>query len=137
MISDTAGVTELVRDIARGHESLARSQSEDLVSDDGLQFAGEDKICLILARMCMTRHTLPGRDSQIDEAVCSSRVFAREKDRTKGDVKVITLRLRLIFNGGGDVRHSLKVTRIPPLSQYSASTHSPRVSVREGSVKIG
>src|SRR5215469_5134 len=113
MISDIAGVPELVRYITRGHESLARPQCEDLVSYGSLQFAGEDKIRLILTRMCMTRHTLAGRDFQIEEAISSSRIFARKKDRTKGNVEIVTLRLWFILDcrsdikGGCNVRHEL------------------------------
>ena len=54
MISDVTRVAELVGDITRGDESLARSQREDLVADDGLQFAGDYKQCFILARVRMT-----------------------------------------------------------------------------------
>src|SRR5262249_15215039 len=66
-----------------------------------------------LARMCMTRHAFSSRDSQIEEAICASRIFAREKDGTKCDVEVITLRLWLILDcwndieGGYNVRHEL------------------------------
>src|SRR5262249_43876621 len=60
--------------------------------------------------MCMTRHTFSRRESQIEEAICSSRIFARKKDRTQGNVEVITLRFRLIFNPRGDVRDGLNVS---------------------------
>jgi len=76
MISDTAGVPELVRYIARGKESFASPKRENFVSDGSFQFAGKHKQCFILARMCMSRHAFTGRNSQIEEAICSSRIFA-------------------------------------------------------------
>src|SRR5215510_8316036 len=109
MISDTAGVTELVRYIAWGYESFTSPQCEDLLSDGSFQFAGKHKQCFILARMCMSRHAFSRRDSQIEEAICSSRIFAREKDRTESDVEVITLRFRLILNGGSHFSDHLNV----------------------------
>src|SRR6266481_3304813 len=118
MISNAAGIMELVRYITRGYESLARPQSEDLISDGGLQFAGVDEICLILTRMCVARHTLPRRDSQIEKAVCSTGIFAGQKYGTESDVEVITLRLRLIFNRASDPRYGLNVRHdlTPPLA---------------------
>src|SRR5262245_29917827 len=109
MISDIAGVPELVRYVTRGDESFASSHCEDLVSDGGFQFAGEDKKRFVLARVCMTGHAYSRRDPQIEEAICSSRIFAREKDRPERDVEVITPRFRLIFNCGGVARRPLNV----------------------------
>src|SRR5262249_35121904 len=63
VIRNVAGITELVRDIAGGYESFTSPQSEDLLCDDGFQFAGEHKQRFILERMCMTRHAFPRRDS--------------------------------------------------------------------------
>ena len=48
MINDIAGVPELVLYITRGDESFASPHCEDLVSDGGFQFAGEDKKCFVL-----------------------------------------------------------------------------------------
>src|SRR5215468_8458649 len=104
MISDAAGITELVRYITRGDESFASPHCEDLVSDGGFQFAREDKKRFVLARMCMTGHAFSRRDSHIQEAVCSCRIFARQKDGTKRDVEIITLKLPLISNSRGDAR---------------------------------
>src|SRR4030095_6883943 len=53
MISDVTRVAESVGDIARGDESLARFQPEDLLADNGFQFAGDYKQCFILARVRM------------------------------------------------------------------------------------
>src|SRR5262245_51054227 len=109
MISDTAGVPELVRYITRGDESFAGPQCEDPVSDGSFQFAGDDKKRFVLARMCMTWHAFPGRDPQIEEAICSSRIFAREKDRPERNIEIIKSRFRQIFNCGGTAKEPLNV----------------------------
>ena len=70
--SDPSGTwTGLAVDLANGEFY------RPLVSDDGFQFSGEDKVGLILTRMYVTRHARPRRDTQIEEAIRSSRIFAR------------------------------------------------------------
>src|SRR5215471_3659653 len=109
MISDITRVPKLMRYITWGDESFASPHCEDRVSDDGFQFAGEDKKRFVLARMCMTGHAFSRRDPQIKKAVCSSSIFAREKDGTKCDIEIITSRFRLIFNCGGATKEPLNV----------------------------
>jgi hypothetical protein len=71
-----ARITQPVRDVTRGDERIAYAENKDLVSDDDLQFSGEDIIRLILTRMRMTRHTHPRRETQFQEAVFSSGICA-------------------------------------------------------------
>ena len=77
VILGVARITQLVGDVARGDESIAFPKNKDLVSDDDLQFSGEDIVGLILTRMRMTRHTHPRRETRLDEAVFSSGIVAR------------------------------------------------------------
>ena len=51
VVFDGARIAQLVRDAARGHESVARPKNEDLLSNDDLQFSGEDEVHFVLTSM--------------------------------------------------------------------------------------
>ena len=98
MILGVARITELVGDVARSHESIACLENKDLLSDDDLQFSGENIVPLVLARMRMTRHTYTRRETHLQEAVFSSGLWARQAYGADTDVKVTTFGSRLIFD---------------------------------------
>ena len=50
MICGAARITQLVGNVARGHESIARLENKDLLSDYDLQLSGGDIVRFILAR---------------------------------------------------------------------------------------
>ena len=77
VVLSAARITQLVRDVARGDESITLPKNKDLVSDGDLQFSGENIVDLILTRMRMTRYTHSRRESRFDEAVLSSGIFTR------------------------------------------------------------
>ena len=77
VVLDVAGIAQLVRDVARRHEAIARPEDEDLVSDGDLQLSGQDKIRFILARVRMPRHAHSGRETGFQKAVCAAGVERR------------------------------------------------------------
>jgi hypothetical protein len=109
VVLDVAGIAQLVRDAARGHESIACSKNEDPISNDDLQFSDEDKVHLILPSMCMPRHHHPGRETDLEEAICSSRVCSRQTYGTNADVKVVTFGPRLMLDRGSFAIDGLNV----------------------------
>ena len=60
MVLDVAGIAQLVGNVTRRHESVACLENKNLVSDDDLQFSGEDMVRLILSRMGMARDQVSG-----------------------------------------------------------------------------
>jgi hypothetical protein len=70
-------ITELVGNVAWGHESIAGLENKNLLSDDNLQFPGQNIVPFILTRMGMTRHTYPRCETHLQEAVFSSGICAR------------------------------------------------------------
>ena len=88
MVLGVAGIAQLVGDVARGDERIAGPENEDLVCDDHLELSGEDIVRLVLTRMRMSRHTHAGRESHLEEAVCSSSIRARQTYRTDAHVEV-------------------------------------------------
>src|SRR5262249_21343365 len=99
MILSAAGITYLMGDIARGHETIARLENEDLASDDDLQFPGQDIVRFILARVHVTGHADSWRQTRLDEAVPSSGISARQNHGPDADIKIIAFRSRLMFDG--------------------------------------
>ena len=59
VVLSAARITQLVRDVARGNQSITLPKNKHLVSDGDLQFSGENIVDLILTRMRMTRYTHP------------------------------------------------------------------------------
>ncbi len=90
--------------VARSHESIARLENEDLVSDDDLQFSGENIVRLILTHMRMSGHAYPRRETHLQEAVCSSGICARPQIQEYARVRA---------------RESSKVSREPNRYAYS------------------
>ena len=76
MILDIAGIAQLVGDAARCHEDIARPQNEGLVSHGDLQFASQNKIRFVLARVRMPWHAYSRRDTDFQKAVCTAGVGA-------------------------------------------------------------
>jgi hypothetical protein len=60
VILDVARITYLMGDVSRGHESVARTENKDLLSDGDLEYSGEDNVRFVLTRMRMPRHTISG-----------------------------------------------------------------------------
>src|SRR5262245_20086615 len=56
VILDISRIAQLMRDPARGHESIASSEYELLISNNDFQFSGKDKVGLVLTRVSMPRH---------------------------------------------------------------------------------
>jgi hypothetical protein len=52
-------IAQLMRDPARSHESIARSEDELLISNNDFQFSGKNKVGLVLTRVGMPRHANP------------------------------------------------------------------------------
>jgi hypothetical protein len=90
VIFDVAGIAQLVRDVARRHESVTRSKNEDLVSHDDLEFSTENIIDFILTRMRVTRHDHARCETNVEETVCSTGVGAGQTYATNAHVEVIT-----------------------------------------------
>jgi hypothetical protein len=63
--------------IAWADKSIACAENKNLVSDNDLQFSGEHMPCLILTGMGMTRDTHLRSETHLQEAIFSSRIFAR------------------------------------------------------------
>src|SRR5262249_48341641 len=70
-------IAQLMRDPARSHESIARSEDELLISNNDFQFSGKDKVGLILTRVSMPRNANPRCEIHLQQAVCSSGIRAR------------------------------------------------------------
>src|SRR5215831_13235402 len=77
VIIDIPRIAQLMRDPARSHESIARSEYELLISDNDFQFSGKDKVRLVLTRVNMPRHANAGCEIHIQKAVCSPSILAR------------------------------------------------------------
>src|SRR5262249_7155765 len=95
VVLDIAGITQLVWDVAWGGETFAWPKRGDLVSDDHLQFSGKHIIGLVLTRMRMARHHHCRRETNLQEAVSSAGIGARQPYRADAHVKVIALGSRL------------------------------------------
>jgi len=98
VIFDVAGIAKLVRDVTRRHESIAFSENKDLVSQDDLEFSPENIIDFILTRVRVTRHHHPGRETNVQEAVCSTGVGAGQAYAADAHVKIITFGSRLMLD---------------------------------------
>src|SRR5215470_7031851 len=72
VILGIAGIAELVRDVARGQESIAGLKHKSLVSDGSLKFSGKNKVHFVLARMGMTGHPHPRSEAYLEQAVGST-----------------------------------------------------------------
>jgi hypothetical protein len=98
VVLDIAGIAQLVRYVAWGHEAVARPENEDLVSYGDLQFTDQDKICFILAGMSMSRHAHSRRKTDFKKAVCTAGVGARQTNGADSHVEVIAVGSGLMFN---------------------------------------
>jgi len=77
VIRGVARITELVRDVARSQQSITWPENKGLHSDGNLQFSGKDKVHLVLAAMRMTGHAHPRSETDLQQAVGSSRICTR------------------------------------------------------------
>jgi hypothetical protein len=98
MILGVSRITQLVGNVARRHETVAWLEDKRFASDDDLQFSGEDKVGFILTRMRMARHTHPGRETSLQEAIRSAGVVPRQTHGADAHVKVGALGSRLMFD---------------------------------------
>src|SRR5215813_9039924 len=76
MVLNVAGITQLVRDVARRDESITSLENKDLVSNGDFQFASQDVVNLILTRMRMTRHAHSRCQTYLEQTVLSSSIDA-------------------------------------------------------------
>src|SRR5262249_38328150 len=88
MVLNVTGITQLVRDVARGNEGITGLQNKDLISNGDFQFSGQDVVNLILTRMRMTRHTQTRRQAYLQQAVLSSCIDPPQAYRTNAHVEV-------------------------------------------------
>src|SRR5580704_13853707 len=121
-------------DFARCHEAIAWPEHKDLVSYGDLQFSEQDKIRFILARMRMPRHAHSRRETDLQEAVCTSGVVARQTNGADTHVEVMAVRSRLMFDCRSsmilcwNVMHGrlLFCGEVPPKSgRLPAAKHDP------------
>jgi hypothetical protein len=90
VVLNVAGIAQLMRDIARRHEAIARPEDEDLLSDSNLQLSDQDKIRFILARMRMPRHAHSGCETGFQKAICAAGVGARQTDGADTYIEIVT-----------------------------------------------
>src|SRR5499427_4638800 len=100
VILDLAGIAQLVGDVARGGETFAWPERGDLVSDDHLQFSRQHIIGLVLARMRMARHHHSRGETNLQQAVRSTGIGARQPYGTDAHVEVVALGSRLTVDRG-------------------------------------
>src|SRR5262249_42298757 len=111
VILDLAGSAQLAGDVARGGETFAWPERGDLVSDDHLQFSRKYIIGLVLTRMRMARHHHSRGETNLQQAVRSAGIGARQPYGTDAHVEVIALGSRLrgdrgaTGNEGGNTGH--------------------------------
>src|SRR5262245_20711928 len=98
VVLDVAGITQLVRYVARRHEAIARPEDENLVSDGDVELSGQDKIRFIFARVRMPRHAHSGRETGFQKTVCAAGVGARQTDGADTDVEVVAVGSGLILD---------------------------------------
>jgi len=96
VILGVAGITELVRDVAWGQQSIAGAKNKSLISDGNLKLSGKDKVHFVLARMGMTRHRHLRSETYLQQAIGSSCIFARQTHGTEAHIKVISFGSRLM-----------------------------------------
>jgi hypothetical protein len=68
----------------------SESEKKSLLSDGDLKFSDKNKVHLILARVRMTGHRHPKRETHLQQAVGSSRICARQTYGTETHIKVKT-----------------------------------------------
>jgi hypothetical protein len=85
-----------VRDVARGQQSIAWLENNNLLSDSGLKFSSKNEVHFVLPRVCMTRHRHPGSETHLQQAIGFSCIFARQTYRTDADIKVVAFGSRLM-----------------------------------------
>ena len=101
MIFDVAGIAQLVRDVARRHESVTRSENEDLVPHDYLELSPENVVDFILTRMRVTRNHHARCETNVEETVCSTGVGAGQTYTPNAHVEIITFGSRLMLDRRG------------------------------------
>src|SRR5262249_54889974 len=107
-----AGITQPMGDVARGHEGIAGPENEALVSNDDLQLSGKDEVPFVLARMRVPWHTHPGRETHLQQAVCTCGIRARQAYRTDAHVEIATRGPRLVLDRRGSARKGLNVEHV-------------------------
>jgi hypothetical protein len=90
VVLNVAGIAQLMRDVARRHEAIARPEDEDLLSDSNLQLSDQNEIRFILTRMRMLRHAHSGCEPNFQKAVCAAGVCARQTDGADTDIEIVT-----------------------------------------------
>jgi len=86
VIFDVAGIAQLVRDVAWRHESVTRSENENLVCHDDLEFSLENIINFILTRMRVARYHHARCKTNVEETVCSAGVGAGQAHAQRFDL---------------------------------------------------
>src|SRR5262249_54604301 len=100
VILELAGMTQLVGSVAGGGEAFAWPERGGSVSDDPPQFPRQHIIGLVLARMRMARHHHSRGETNLQQAVRSTGIGARQPYGTDAHVEVIALGSRLTVDRG-------------------------------------
>jgi hypothetical protein len=66
-----------MRDVPRSQQSIAWPENKSPLSDGDLEFSGKNKVHLILAHMRVTGYGHPRSETNLQQAVGSSRIYAR------------------------------------------------------------
>ena len=66
-------------DVTRSHKTIACRKNKHLLSNDDLEFSGEDIVRFILTGVRMARNTYSRSSAHFQEAICSSGVCTRQK----------------------------------------------------------
>jgi hypothetical protein len=98
VILDIAGIAELMRDVARGQESVALPENKNILSYPDLELSGKNKVHFVLARMGMSGNAQPRCETYLQQAIGSSCIFARQTYGTEPHIKVILFGSRLMFD---------------------------------------
>src|SRR5215472_5894957 len=98
LILDIAGITESVRDVARGQESVALPENKNVLSHLDLELSGKNKVHFVLACMGMTGNAHSRCETYLQQAIGSSRICARQTYGTEPHIKVISFGSRLMFD---------------------------------------